>query len=111
MGRILLVMALITGVLGFAVYQLGAGGRLAAELNRSHDAEVILYSASWCSACAATRQFLNQSGQPFVELDMEDDPAAAREFAQFGGHGIPLVLVKGSVIRGHQPQVLSQALR
>ncbi|WP_417350029.1 glutaredoxin family protein [Ferrimonas sp.] len=103
--------AVVLALLGYALFQLGAGGRLAAQLNQQHNSDVVLYSASWCSACAATRQFLTNNHIPFVELDMEQDPQGSREFAQFGGHGIPLVLVKGRAIRGHQPQLLIQSLR
>ncbi|TKB47935.1 glutaredoxin family protein [Ferrimonas sediminicola] len=103
-------VAALVILMGYALFQLGAGGRLAAELNRQHRSEVVLYSASWCSACAATRQFLTDNRIPFVELDMEQDPQGSREFAQFGGHGIPLVLVRGRAIRGHQPRLLIQAL-
>ncbi|WP_051216027.1 glutaredoxin family protein [Ferrimonas futtsuensis] len=102
--------AMVLALLGYALFQLGAGGRLAAQLNHYHNSDVVLYSASWCSACAATRQFLTDNRIPFVELDMEQDPQGSREFAQFGGHGIPLVLVKGRAIRGHQPRLLVQAL-
>ncbi|MBY5992198.1 glutaredoxin family protein [Ferrimonas balearica] len=101
---------LLLGLMGFSLYQLGAGNRLALSLNQAHKSEVLMYGASWCPACAATREFLNARNQPFLELDMENDPQAAREFAQFGGHGIPLVLIDGRVIRGHSPAELDRLL-
>ena len=104
-------VALAGALMNYAYYQLGAGARVATELNAKHNSDVVLYSAAWCTACAATRRFLNANQIEFVELDMEQDPQGSAEFAQFGGHGIPLVIAKGTVIRGHRPQALIQALQ
>lgn len=110
MGAALLAGVMLVALMGFSVYQLGAGNRLAQSFNDAHDSDVVMYSAAWCPACAATREYLTARGQTFVELDMEKNPEAAHEFAQFGGHGIPLVLAKGEVIRGHRPSELNRIL-
>lgn len=108
--KILLIGTLVCAGLGAAAYQLGAGNRLAAQLNAEHGSEVVMYSATWCGVCRAAREHMQASGQEFVELDMEQDPRGRQEFAQFGGVGIPLLLVNGRVIRGFKPREMEQAL-
>ncbi|GAA4887506.1 glutaredoxin family protein [Ferrimonas pelagia] len=106
-------LALLLGIgaiLAGAIYQLGAGDRLARHLNQAYGAEVVLYSASWCGVCDHTRAYLTERGHPFVEVDMEQDPKAGREFAQFGGHGVPFLLVKGNTLRGFQPREIERLM-
>ncbi|SHH97496.1 glutaredoxin family protein [Ferrimonas marina] len=111
MKKVLIGLAVAALLLSGMLYQLGAGNRLALELNEAYQSEVVLYSASWCTVCDRTRAYLQQQGHPFVEVDMEQDPKAAREFAQFGGHGVPFLLVKGQAMRGFQPSAIEQALQ
>jgi len=77
---------------------------------------VILYSTSWCQYCKNMRAVLDYRQVPYVEKDIEKDPAAARELlaktraAGVGDAGVPVVDYKGSLIVGYNPQALAAAV-
>lgn len=72
-------------------------------------ARVVLYSTSWCPACRAARGWLTEHGVPFIERDIERDPAASAELmakAQRQGlspSGVPVLDVRGTLIEGFDP--------
>ncbi|WP_377702585.1 glutaredoxin family protein [Pseudoduganella sp. UC29_71] len=72
---------------------------------------VILYSTSWCGYCAKTRAYLAAHNIRYDERDIEKSPAAARQFAELGGGGVPVVLIGGRKIRGHVPAEFDAALK
>lgn len=80
------------------------------------DAPVILYGASWCGACKQAAQFLTQRGVPFIEKDIEKEPAARDELMQkaraqgVSTNGIPVLDVHGKLISGFEPNVLGSLL-
>jgi glutaredoxin len=67
---------------------------------------VTVYGASWCGACREAKHYLSQRKIPFVEKDVERDPAAARELhekaARFGipTDRIPILDVRGRLLVG-----------
>jgi glutaredoxin len=79
---------------------------------------VILYGASWCSACHAAAEYMARLGIPFVEKDVEEDRAARDSVAakmQTAGLGpkagrvLPVMDVRGTIIAGFVPCVLERA--
>jgi glutaredoxin len=96
----------------------GAGG---AELGRAAPGssagggdlpQITLYSTSWCGYCKKARAYLTQRGWPFVEKDIERDPAAFREHsARSGGRGgVPVLDIGGTVIRGFDTAAIDRAV-
>lgn len=81
----------------------------AAEVNQQHGADVVMYTTSWCGYCAKARELLNSQRVPFVELDIERSAEANAEMKSLGGHGVPVIVVKGEVIKGFDQRRL-QAL-
>lgn len=81
----------------------------APDYGAQYNSEVILYSTSWCTSCRATRQYLTQQGIPYLEFDIEKSSKAYKEHKSLGGRGVPVVLVKGVVIQGYNPNALSRA--
>jgi glutaredoxin len=79
-------------------------------------APVIIYGASWCGACHQAEAYLKRKGIPYVEKDVEKDPAAAREMQakldKNGLHGgsIPVIDVGGKVMVGFNAQEIDGAL-
>jgi glutaredoxin len=79
-------------------------------------ADVTIYGASWCGACAQAKQFLQSRGVPFVEKDIEKDPGARAEMlskARAQGvrtGGIPILDVHGKILPGFDPRAVLQAL-
>jgi len=77
---------------------------------------VVIYGASWCSACHDAARYLRRKGIPYVEKDVEADASAAREMqqklARNGLHGgsIPVIDVRGKVMVGFNPAEIDAAL-
>ena len=72
---------------------------------------VILYQTSWCPACKAARDYLDQRGIAYQVKDVEKSASARKEFSKYGSSSVPLVLVKGTPIRGFNPDAIEKALR
>ena len=78
--------------------------------------QVIVYGASWCSACHQAAAYLTSRHVAFVEKDIEQDAAAAqemREKAQRAGvatGSIPILDVRGHVMVGFSAAAIDRAL-
>lgn len=94
-----------------------AGAAAAGAGSASADADVIIYGAEWCGACRQAGAFLRARDIPFVELDIEHDPAAAaamRSAARAAGvptSGIPIIDFRGRIIAGFDRDALEEAIR
>jgi glutaredoxin len=79
-------------------------------------ATVIIYGAEWCGACHDAAKYLRRKGIPYIEKDVEKDPAAAREMQaklaknHLNGGSIPVIDVRGHVMVGFNPQQIDGAL-
>lgn len=73
--------------------------------------EVVLYSTAWCGYCTKTRNFMNEKGIAFREEDIEKSAGARQAYDALGGRGVPLLDVKGTIIRGYNPQAIAHAAR
>ena len=74
-------------------------------------AEVVLYVTEWCPYCAQAREYMAAEGVPHRVVDIEKDPAGAREYQARGGDGgIPLVAVGDNVMKGWSPEVAEEML-
>jgi glutaredoxin len=73
-------------------------------------ADVVLYSTAWCGYCEKTRKLLRERSVPFVEHDIERSPEGRRQYDALNGRGVPLLVVKGTVVRGYSPQAILSAL-
>ncbi len=80
-------------------------------------AGVVLYGASWCSACRSAAAFLRSRNVEFVERDVEREPGAREAMlraAQRAGvrpNGIPVIDFRGRVIQGFDRGALERAIR
>jgi glutaredoxin len=87
-----------------------------AALAGNADGEVVIYGASWCSACRSAAAFLRQRNVPFVERDIEREPGAreammrAAEAAGVRTTGIPVIDFRGRIIRGFDQPALERAI-
>lgn len=78
--------------------------------------DVIIYGASWCGACKQAARFLSQKGVPFIEKDIEKEPAARSEMlskARTQGvstSGIPVIDVRGKLLGGFDPRAVERLL-
>lgn len=97
--KLLIVVAIL-----FLIYQQWGMNDAAAELNEKHGADVIMYSTSWCGYCKKARVLLNNQGIKFKDFDIEQSAEANAEMKSLGGHGVPVFLINGEVIKGFNQQ-------
>jgi glutaredoxin len=77
---------------------------------------VIVYGASWCSACHEAEAYLRKHGILFVEHDVEKEPEAAAEMrsklrrAGLRDGSIPVIDVRGHIMVGFDPRSIESAL-
>jgi glutaredoxin len=77
---------------------------------------VVIYGAEWCGACHDAARYLRRRGIAYVEKDIENDPAAAKEMQQklakngIRGGSIPVIDVRGKLMVGFNPGQLDAAL-
>jgi glutaredoxin len=70
---------------------------------------VTIYGTSWCGACRAARAYMAEHKIPFVDKDIERDPAAASELAEKAAKmgiptdRVPILDVRGRLLLGFDP--------
>jgi glutaredoxin len=64
-----------------------------------------MFSAVWCGPCKRAKSYLAQKGISYRDVDI-DAPQGAREFASFGGGGVPLFISGEKSMRGFSPSGL-----
>jgi NADH-dependent peroxiredoxin subunit F len=78
---------------------------------------VRIYSASWCAYCRAEKQFLDEKGVKYEDIDVEADQAAAQEMVKLSGQmGIPVTVVTHDdktqeLLVGFDPDWLTRQLK
>jgi glutaredoxin len=78
--------------------------------------DVIIYGASWCGACKQAARYFSQKGVPFVEKDIEKEPAARGEMLRkakaqgVSTSGIPVIDVRGTLLGGFDPNKVDRLL-
>jgi len=71
---------------------------------------VLLYTAAWCKVCAHTKRYLSRNGIRYSEHDVERSAQAWREYKQYPGEGVPLIVIGDSATRGFNERWLKQRL-
>lgn len=64
--------------------------------------KVKIYSTTWCAFCRAEKQFLDEKGVKYEDVNVEEDQAAAEEMVKLSGQmGVPFTTITkddGSVV-------------
>ena len=58
----------------------------------------VFYAQPGCGRCAAVKDLLSESGIPFQEKDVLNDPAAVAELDQRGSWAAPVTLTVGDFV-------------
>lgn len=80
------------------------------DFSAQHPEGVVLYATSWCGYCKKTREFFNKNNIAFVEYDIESSAEGKAQYDQLRASGIPVVMIKGKLIRGYDPTQFAQLL-
>jgi glutaredoxin len=81
----------------------------------SEDSEwprIIVYGASWCTDTMGTRKYLNLHGVPYIFVDVDQEPAAAREVQEWnrGQLATPTLDVDGQIVTEPSDEELGELL-
>jgi len=77
---------------------------------------VIMYMTPYCPVCRRARKWMRNRGVPFIEKNIESDPAAVQELqkkAEKQGikiQGVPIFEVGGRIIPGFDEEILTKLL-
>ena len=91
-----------------------ADGAEQGEQDSTTQAPLTMYTTSWCGYCVRLKSQLQREGIDFVEVNIEEDPAAA-EFVMSvngGNQTVPTVLLPGGeALTNPSIKQLTQILR
>ncbi len=82
----------------------------AVDTSKPRSAAVTMFSTSWCPHCRRAKAYFAQKGVDYREVDIEASESGRREFEQYGGSGVPLIIVGERRMRGFDPGAMDQLL-
>ena len=66
---------------------------------------VQVYTAAWCRDCRSTKQFLEEHGVVYTEVNVDADPAASAEvLKRVGKRAIPQLVIDGEWFQPYDPR-------
>ena len=68
-----------------------------------HNGKVILYSTARCGYCKKARKLLRENNVDYFEYDIEKSAEGNKQYRKLGGRGVPLLLIRGQVVKGYNP--------
>ena len=72
---------------------------------------ITLYSTRHCPHCRRAKQYLQQKGMHFQELDVERNARAQKMFARLGARGVPVIMIGDIRIDGFNRELIDVTLR
>jgi glutaredoxin len=65
---------------------------------------VQVYATRWCRDCRAAKQFLDEHGIAYTEIDVDRDPAASAEVLRHvGKRAVPQLVIDGVWFQPYKP--------
>ena len=65
---------------------------------------VQVYTAAWCRDCRSTKQFLEENGVAYTEVNVDADPAASAELvSRVGKRAVPQLVIDGEWFQPYAP--------
>ena len=74
-------------------------------------AQVIMYSTKWCPFCIEARGFFSKNKIAYYDYDINESKDGEIQFRRLGGKGVPLFIIKNSVIHGLSRSKISKILK
>lgn len=73
--------------------------------------EVMVYTTSTCPWCSKLKSFLKEEGISFTEVNVGEDPEAARRMVKLTGQrSVPVTTIDEQIIIGYDPDGIRAAL-
>lgn len=82
----------------------------AVDTSKPRASAVTMFSTSWCPHCKRAKAYFAQKGVSYREVDIEASDAGRREFAGYGGSGVPLIIVGEQRMRGFDAGAMDRLL-
>ena len=73
---------------------------------------IIVYSTQTCPWCVRVKDYLNQKGTAFTDIDVSEDRAGAMEMIRKSGQrGVPVIDVDGTIVIGFDKAKLDSLIQ
>jgi glutaredoxin len=82
----------------------------AVDTSKPRNDSITMYSTAWCPHCKRAKAYFARKGVGFREVDIEASDAGRREFEEYGGKGVPLIIVGERRMRGFDPDAMDRLL-
>lgn len=82
----------------------------AVDTAKPRSASITMFSTTWCPHCKRAKSYFAQKGVGFREVDIEASDSGRREFEQYGGKGVPLIIVGERRMRGFDAGAMDRIL-
>lgn len=74
--------------------------------------QIKVYSTPTCPYCKLVKEYLQERGLPFEDIDVAADADAAKDMVKLSGQmGVPVVDVDGQIIVGWNKSALEDVIR
>ncbi|MBI5483269.1 MAG: NrdH-redoxin [Deltaproteobacteria bacterium] len=80
---------------------------------KSQYPRIVIYTVSWCPHCRELKEYLTSRNIPFINRDVELEPAAMEELVQkYKTYGVPVVIIGSDqeVIKGFTAEQFEKAV-
>lgn len=104
------VISSVAAEFGLAEVKKKEQAALKRNFDSSGDARVVMYATDWCGYCEEARRYFADNGIQFVELDIEKDRSARRNFDALLGSGTPLLYHGYARMSGFNKQKIDSQL-
>jgi len=74
-------------------------------------ANVEIYTASFCPHCQDAKMYMQVNKIKFTEYNLEKSKGAEKKFLSLGGKKIPLLVVKGKILRSWNQEAFEKAYK
>ncbi len=73
---------------------------------------ITVYSTQTCPWCVRVKDYLNQKGAAFTDIDVSEDRAGAMEMIRKSGQrGVPVIDVDGTIVIGFDKAKLDSLIQ
>jgi len=70
-----------------------------------------IYTASFCPHCQDAKMYMQMNNIKFTEYNLEKSKGAEKKFLAMGGKKIPLLVVKGKILRSWNQAAFEKAYK
>lgn len=78
---------------------------------KSKSVSVEIYTASFCPHCQDAKMYMQMNKIKFQEHNLEREQGAEKKFLAMGGKKIPLIIVKGKILRSWNQEAFEKAYK